>query len=455
MLTENEAIVVKKGIEKGYDLEMLSAEFEVPIDELLKMKQELFASKTANKVEIKTDITPIIQTKSNPVKKINAIRKMEEIRKRYYQIFFASSNNSGTKELTKENTPEENAIIQEVIEKVKKQIEELPNCNSSKAKYQVKDIHLTLKELKTLNLSVKQGKILVDLVQHKNLSVVSSIREAFLREAFYSSKKMVFSKFASAISNAAHTTEDIEELKKLNKILPIELVEQNNMILGPVKRFIFTKINNVQQKNILNNMGSNISPELSVLVTEICNGKVSKRNAQNVILEECNKMQSNQFLKDSQKREQILIKIRSIIKMNPEKFEIQNGQKTLKIIQDLTDCDSDVALECVVLNFIGRKKYSEAKKICDDQLENVEQDNLNKQKNIGRIRRKIIVAEIGDLILKGIKREGTPEEESAYIQMVEENLRKASISLSNVDLGKSQDGKRRITLADIWDERTR
>lgn len=475
MLTENETIVIKKGIEKGYDLEMLSAEFEVSMEKILKMKQEVFASKKeriaisenektiASKIPNKAEIKPKAMSEIARPKvpqtaveiKTSAIRKMEEIRKRYYQLFYSLQNNDVAVPRAKENTPEENAIIQGVIEKVRVQIDELKECATAKVKYQIKEIHLTLKKIEDLNLTVEQGNTLVNLIEHKNCSRVAIVREAYIREAFSRSRKMIFNKFAKAVSVAVQNTTNIDELKKLNKLLPSELVEKNNMILGPVKRTVYTKISNIQQNSVLNNIGKNLSPELSSLISDICSGSVKKEIAQNVILDEINKIQSNQFLKDSQKRESVLIKIRSAIKMNPEKFEIQNGENAVKTIQELTECDSTQALECVVINFIGRKKYDEAKKICDMQLQNVEKDNFNRIKNIDRIKRKIIVSEIGDLILKGIKTRGTPEEEYAYIQMVEEKLKKACISLSNVDLGKSQDGKRKITLADVWEDRTR
>ena len=48
------------------------------------------------------------------------------------------------------------------------------------------------------------------------------------------------------------------------------------------------------------------------------------------------------------------------------------------------------------------------------------------------------------------------QEEKRCIELVEEKLRKRSIKLNAISLGKSEDGLRTITLADIWqDEKQR
>ena len=45
---------------------------------------------------------------------------------------------------------------------------------------------------------------------------------------------------------------------------------------------------------------------------------------------------------------------------------------------------------------------------------------------------------------------GTPEEESKFIELIENGIRQKNIKLESVLLGKSQDGLKNITLADIW-----
>ena len=45
---------------------------------------------------------------------------------------------------------------------------------------------------------------------------------------------------------------------------------------------------------------------------------------------------------------------------------------------------------------------------------------------------------------------GTAEEERKYFELLEKGIKMGNVSLKSISLGKSQDGARDITLADIW-----
>lgn len=59
-------------------------------------------------------------------------------------------------------------------------------------------------------------------------------------------------------------------------------------------------------------------------------------------------------------------------------------------------------------------------------------------------------AEIGNVVMTAINMNGTPEEEMEYISLIEKGLKMGNVSLKAIPLGKSKDGIKRITLADIW-----
>ena len=66
------------------------------------------------------------------------------------------------------------------------------------------------------------------------------------------------------------------------------------------------------------------------------------------------------------------------------------------------------------------------------------------------LRLKIRNAEISDIVLKGINTQGTEEEEREYFELIEKGIKMENVKLRAISLGKSQDGTRNITLADIW-----
>ena len=69
------------------------------------------------------------------------------------------------------------------------------------------------------------------------------------------------------------------------------------------------------------------------------------------------------------------------------------------------------------------------------------------------LRKEIRNEEIGDAVLKGINMDGTLEEQNAYYELIEKGLKQGNVKLGAVCLGKSEDGLRTITLADIWTEK--
>lgn len=51
---------------------------------------------------------------------------------------------------------------------------------------------------------------------------------------------------------------------------------------------------------------------------------------------------------------------------------------------------------------------------------------------------------------------GTPEEERSYFELIQKLLNDNNVKLASIPLGKSRDGLKNITLADIWEnEKTR
>ena len=137
MLTRNEYIVVKKGIENGYDLEILSAEFNVSVKDLMAIKKQLDAEKFKIQESQKRH-TEFLSQKTQLTKSFD--NRMSKIRERYNKIFYSSSESSSRK-IIPENSEEDNKIIQKVIEVVKKEIENAKTCKVSELPYKIKNIY--------------------------------------------------------------------------------------------------------------------------------------------------------------------------------------------------------------------------------------------------------------------------------------------------------------------------
>lgn len=71
---------------------------------------------------------------------------------------------------------------------------------------------------------------------------------------------------------------------------------------------------------------------------------------------------------------------------------------------------------------------------------------------IKRLKKEIRNDEISNIVLKVINMRGIDiEEERIYFELIEKGLKMGNIKLEEISLGKSQDGLKFITLADIWE----
>ena len=96
----------------------------------------------------------------------------------------------------------------------------------------------------------------------------------------------------------------------------------------------------------------------------------------------------------------------------------------------------------------GIKDFERAKEVCDKFSSRNDENQIATY--IMKLKKEIKNDEIGEMVLKGINMNGTYEEERAYLELIEKGLKLGRVKLEAVSLGKSQDGLKNITLADIW-----
>lgn len=131
-----------------------------------------------------------------------------------------------------------------------------------------------------------------------------------------------------------------------------------------------------------------------------------------------------------------------------EQYHIENPETTVMQIQELCGGELEQAIRTVVKNLTGIKDFERAKKICDKFSGEDKESQIATY--MRRLKKEIRNDEISDIVLKGINMNGTEEEDRAYFELIEKGLKMGNVKLNVVSLGKSQDGLRSITLADIW-----
>lgn len=436
---------IKKLIQDGFDIELISFELDIPIKELRQLKKEIESSQKPN--ARKYSAQEIIDKENK-----NAHLKMEQMREKYNKIFF--ENNRDDDKKTEELSQEEIDIINSKLAEIEEKIGEMKELSKQERRKETRDILSKAKKTANYQMTVEQAENLLFLMQSeelKNLSLSSTDKiDAYINQY----KKLAIKKLAEAIDTAQSQTEEIEELRGLEKKLTIKMAQNNPIVVGTVKSKLGNKITKINQKNASERIRNNIPISIENIIRDIASGTLDIQVANETIDEETRKIlesiPKNRFaFKEEQAKNQVLIQIRTVLMEKSEQYHIENPDIAIMQIQKLCGGELEQAIRTVVKNLIGAKDFEGAKGVCTNFS-----SKYNGSLSLIGLRKEIRNAEIADIVLKGININGTMEEEKAYFKLIEKGLERGNVKLSAISLGKSQDGLRNITLADIWPEET-
>ena len=428
---------IKKLIQDGFDIELISFELDIPIKELRQLKKEIESSQKPN--ARKYSAQEIIDKENK-----NAHLKMEQMREK----------NRDDDKKTEELSQEEIDIINSKLAEIEEKIGEMKELSKQERRKETRDILSKAKEIENYQMTVEQAENLLFLMQSeelKNLSLSSTDKiDAYINQY----KKLAIKKLAEAIDTAQSQTEEIEELRGLEKKLTIKMAQNNPIVVGTVKSKLGNKITKINQKNASERIRNNIPISIENIIRDIASGTLDIQVANEAIDEETRKIlesrPKNRFaFKEEQAKNQVLIQIRTVLMEKSEQYHIENPDIAIMQIQKLCGGELEQAIRTVVKNLIGAKDFERAKGVCTNFS-----SKYNGSLSLIGLRKEIRNAEIADIVLKGININGTMEEEKAYFKLIEKGLERGNVKLSAISLGKSQDGLRNITLADIWPEET-
>lgn len=446
---------IKELIKKGFDLELISFELDIPIEEVKRLKLELEAERENNFTK-QYDNERII---NDEIK--NANLKMQQIRRRYRKIFFKSNkiDTEQTINLQKQNDELVNSAILEI-----EKIEEILKNNEGHSQKEIKELSKTiiteLNKIEEYQLTVEQAEKLYYLINSKTLKEIDlGNNEKKYNYRMSRNRKIILRKLTEAIDLVQSQTEEVEELKKLERKLTFEIQKNNQILIGTVKSKIENKILKINQQKAIDKIRNDVPENVELIIKSLAKGTLDINKADQIIEKEAEKRieskSKNKFaLTKEQEKNQILMQIRTGLMEKSEQYNIENPEKTIMLMEELNNGKIELAVRTVVKNLINRKEFEKAKEVCKKFSSKDKESSLSIY--IRDLKKKIRNNEIGDFVLRGINMKGTPEEKSKFIELIEKGIRQKNINLDAVPLGKSQDGLKNITLADIWtDEKER
>lgn len=446
---------IKELIKKGFDLELISFELDIPIEEVKRLKLELEAERENNFTK-QYDNERII---NDEIK--NANLKMQQIRRRYRKIFFKSNkiDTEQTINLQKQNDELVNSAILEI-----EKIEEILKNNEGHSQKEIKELSKTiiteLNKIEEYQLTVEQAEKLYYLINSKTLKEIElGNNEKKYNYRMSRNRKIILRKLTEAIDLVQSQTEEVEELKKLERKLTFEIQKNNQILIGTVKSKIENKILKINQQKAIDKIRNDVPENVELIIKSLAKGTLDINKADQIIEKEAekrieSKLKNKFALTKEQEKNQILMQIRTGLMEKSEQYNIENPEKTIMLMEELNNGKIELAVRTVVKNLINRKEFEKAKEVCKKFSSKDKESSLSIY--IRDLKKEIRNNEIGDFVLRGINMKGTPEEKSKFIELIEKGIRQKNINLDAVPLGKSQDGLKNITLADIWtDEKER
>lgn len=449
MISSSKEKQIKELIRKGFDLELISFELDIPLEEINQFKLQLETGKKDNKPKTH-NVKEIIDQRNKA-----AHLKIKHVKERYNKAFFTVDKSEV--KLPSKPSRQEIERINLKIEEIKNIIAKMEGFSEEEKRKNINLISSKLKTIEKYNLSIEQSEKLYNLMQSEELKNMNKGKA--YRKAINSNRNISINKLIESIDIAQYQTENVEELKRLEKRLTPTLAQEKPLIVGAIRTKISNKILKIQQQNAIEKIRNNIPIEIEQIIRDIASDKLNIQTANAIIDEEAkkrieNKSKNKFTLTQEQERKQILIQIKTVLAEKSKQYNIENPEKAIAQIQELCGGDTGQSLRTVIKNLIGSKKYNKAKEICDKFSDNdKESQNLI---YIKRLRNEIRNAEISDIVMRVINTNGTIEEERACIELIEKGLKIGNVKPRAVYLGKNQDGSRSITLEDVWtDEKTK
>lgn len=444
---------VKQLIESGYDLDLISFELEIPM--------ELISECKTQKEPIKTMKSGITQDKKSKDKSQSAFN-MQQLRNRYRQLYLSSNAGKVTipSGISKEEIEFVNSEIQGFEDKknqIKELLEKIPNSQQNqydilRKKRKIADeILVSIRELKGRKMTTEQSERIIRLLDSNELQTLRISSKDRIDSYARNLRRTMLRKYAQSVQNTITQVTQLEDLRGLYRTLSELTTQEYEVTVESAKIQIDRKITKMQQEKAMELYRRKVPKYLITIVEDLASGTIDIDAARKLIeIETKKKMESgtkNRFsLTREQEKEQVLMRIKNILIEN--KYNIVDPENTILKIHELCGGNITDGMRVVIKNLIQRGEFKQARQICRSFSSRDKEGTM--ARSIRLLERDINSSEIGDFILKGINMKSNEESDSQFFNLIQKGLQKGNVSLKSIFLGKSRDGLRDITLADVW-----
>ena len=356
---------IKKLIESGFDLELISFELDIPLEQVKQCKLDM---ETSNNTKTKTSYTAkdIIDERNK-----HAHSKISKMRGKYKKIYFRSDKLEIV--IPEALSQQEMESIRKVIATIQETIEKMKTLPKKEKRENATTIVKELKKIDEYQLPIAEAEQLYALISSEELSRLKLIGTDKIDETIGKQKDKLAKKFAKAIQYEQYNINNIEELQKLDRKITWDMVNVDPIGIGSIKTRILNRITAMRQQKTIDNIRNNIPTSIMSILSDLANGNIDIEKANAIIDAEAKKRVKSRpktrfSLTEEQERRQILIQIRRVIAERTDKFNIQDPEKTISQLQKLCGGELGQSIGAVVENLTNKKEFEIAKSICDKYL---------------------------------------------------------------------------------------
>lgn len=390
--------------------------------------------------------TDIINENSQGTKPIS---KLDIMRKKYK----AKYNNESSKSSKKQTlTPEENEKINKILVEM---LEAVNLCDGKKASSRtlIKSILNNAGLVSGKSVNLDQARQLMSIVESGKIDVSLKYFSREVAEKIKKIRKSAHSTLADAVEAEVDDVSDMSELESLSRMLNADM-EKGNYHVQNAKSRIQRRIDKIRLEQRMKSLREDIPDDIKAIIEGIAKGELDIAAAKSVIAEKAaervrGKKATRFTLTEEQERRQYLAMIRKALNEQGSKYPIERPEKTIELLEQLTDDTSLTNLNTVIANQTSRKKFDEAQDLCKEYISK-SKDNMEDIAYLNSVRKRIRNEKIGDLVYRTIHSDISAEDEKKFWDLLQQGLSMGNVKMSNINIGRTQDGLRNITLQDIW-----
>ena len=452
MATDTELLLVKQIIADGYtNLDAISYELDIPMNVLNAIYKQVQQEKRA------AELQRINESRLAADIRAKSIDKLGQLRRNYELAYNGIDPKSKNKELPVIIPDSE--VVAEAIKKIESFIEKKEGGNQKV----LTNVLAEIAALKKEPMSVEQAVELLDILYNGELLNVRAKEKLLVpqgdsrKTAVYTIniyRKQILSKLLDAIRAKCTLSNDISELNALNLKLYGSIEKLDYVAVTTLKGRIQAKITQLNKEKAIRD-SQILNEDMITIIVAMSSGEMDDSVVDTAIDNEAERRLQKQksFYRTSKEKqiEQKYYQVSKAIEEHAEEYPIKFPQKTIELLESKFGMGFDANLRAVIHNFIERKEFVAASYFCDRYTKLMGEDN-NHTSNISTLRSDIKRAEIGQIILRGIHVDATPEEKDKFFDFLEKKMQQTRYGHNLIPIGRTKDGTKKLTLADIWEE---